>query len=234
MWLSARPLHSKVIWVSASIFTVWIHYAVDPGKRVYLKPLTGQSQLHLPVDSGTLLNDSHLLFLALLPQTATLRPYLNAVRDTLQAALCLENFSSQVVERHNKPEVEVRWVLHRNFECDFGAIKTEQRIWVFSSSCPRTDCVTDNDLCVFVPLLGVVKSCSSSLWSSAVTTRRKFWLRAPSTPSGSASLSSRSVRLPMGAIGYVFKPWYKTDCCLAISDSSDCCKDQSCICNPDS
>ncbi|CAL8336202.1 unnamed protein product [Merluccius merluccius] len=39
---------------------------------------------------------------------ATLRPYLNAVRATLQAALCLENFSSQVVERHNKPEVEVR------------------------------------------------------------------------------------------------------------------------------
>ncbi|CAN0002539.1 unnamed protein product [Lampetra planeri] len=41
-------------------------------------------------------------------QTATLRPYLNAVRATLQATLCLENFSSQVVERHNKPEVEVR------------------------------------------------------------------------------------------------------------------------------
>uniref|UniRef100_A0A8C8FFH8 Actin-related protein 2/3 complex subunit 4 n=1 Tax=Oncorhynchus tshawytscha TaxID=74940 RepID=A0A8C8FFH8_ONCTS len=41
-------------------------------------------------------------------ETATLRPYLNAVRATLQAALCLENFSSQVVERHNKPEVEVR------------------------------------------------------------------------------------------------------------------------------
>uniref|UniRef100_A0ABI7WYR9 Actin related protein 2/3 complex subunit 4 n=1 Tax=Felis catus TaxID=9685 RepID=A0ABI7WYR9_FELCA len=41
-------------------------------------------------------------------QTATLRPYLSAVRATLQAALCLENFSSQVVERHNKPEVEVR------------------------------------------------------------------------------------------------------------------------------
>ncbi|XP_038551919.1 actin-related protein 2/3 complex subunit 4 [Micropterus salmoides] len=40
--------------------------------------------------------------------TATLRPYLNAVRATLQAALCLESFSSQVVERHNKPEVEVR------------------------------------------------------------------------------------------------------------------------------
>lgn len=39
---------------------------------------------------------------------ATLRPYLYAVRHTLTAALCLENFSSQVVERHNKPEVEVR------------------------------------------------------------------------------------------------------------------------------
>lgn len=46
--------------------------------------------------------------LGLFLQTATLRPYLSAVRATLQAALCLENFSSQVVERHNKPEVEVR------------------------------------------------------------------------------------------------------------------------------
>ena len=41
-------------------------------------------------------------------QSATLKPYLNAVRHTLTAAMCLESFSSQVVERHNKPEVEVR------------------------------------------------------------------------------------------------------------------------------
>ncbi|CAD6571188.1 MAG: Arp complex subunit [Tremellales sp. Tagirdzhanova-0007] len=41
-------------------------------------------------------------------QSNTLRPYLNAVRSTLTAALTLENFSSQVVERHNKPEVEAR------------------------------------------------------------------------------------------------------------------------------
>uniref|UniRef100_A0A2K5SAS1 Actin-related protein 2/3 complex subunit 4 n=1 Tax=Cebus imitator TaxID=2715852 RepID=A0A2K5SAS1_CEBIM len=34
--------------------------------------------------------------------SATLRPYLSAMRATLRAALCLENFSSQV------PEVEVR------------------------------------------------------------------------------------------------------------------------------
>jgi len=39
--------------------------------------------------------------------SATLKPYLTAVRSTLTAALCVENFSSQVVERHNKPEVEV-------------------------------------------------------------------------------------------------------------------------------
>ncbi|KNE66886.1 hypothetical protein AMAG_13825 [Allomyces macrogynus ATCC 38327] len=38
----------------------------------------------------------------------TLRPYLTAVRSTLKAAMCLENFASQVVERHNKPEVEAR------------------------------------------------------------------------------------------------------------------------------
>jgi len=40
--------------------------------------------------------------------SATLKPYLTAVRHTLNAALCLQNFSSQVVERHNKPEIEVR------------------------------------------------------------------------------------------------------------------------------
>jgi actin related protein 2/3 complex subunit 4 len=39
---------------------------------------------------------------------ATLKPYLSAVRSTLEAAMCLENFNSQIVERHNKPEVEIR------------------------------------------------------------------------------------------------------------------------------
>ncbi|CAG0916190.1 unnamed protein product [Notodromas monacha] len=39
---------------------------------------------------------------------ATLQPYLNAVRHTLTAAICVGDFSSQVVERHNKPEVEVK------------------------------------------------------------------------------------------------------------------------------
>ena len=31
---------------------------------------------------------------------------MNAVRATLEAALCIQNFASQEVERHNKPEVE--------------------------------------------------------------------------------------------------------------------------------
>jgi actin related protein 2/3 complex subunit 4 len=40
--------------------------------------------------------------------SSTLKPYLTAVRRTLEAAVCLVNFNSQVIERHNKPEVEVR------------------------------------------------------------------------------------------------------------------------------
>ena len=56
----------------------------------------------------------------------------------------------------------------------------------------------------FCPLSGVVKSCSSSLWSSAVTIRRRSWSRAPSTLSESASLSSRWVS------GCQFRPWFKT------------------------
>ncbi|KAI6222213.1 Actin-related protein 2/3 complex subunit 4 [Aphelenchoides besseyi] len=40
--------------------------------------------------------------------STTLQPYLDTIRRTLEASLCLENFTSQVVERHNKPEVEVR------------------------------------------------------------------------------------------------------------------------------
>jgi actin related protein 2/3 complex, subunit 4 len=37
-----------------------------------------------------------------------LKPYLDAVEHTLIAALNIRNFPSQVVERHNKPEAEVR------------------------------------------------------------------------------------------------------------------------------
>ncbi|XP_022296515.2 actin-related protein 2/3 complex subunit 4-like [Crassostrea virginica] len=40
--------------------------------------------------------------------SATLKPYLDAIRHTLTAEFCLQHFDSQVVERHNKPEVEVK------------------------------------------------------------------------------------------------------------------------------
>lgn len=43
--------------------------------------------------------------------SGALKPYLDAVRATLLVATCLRNFPSQNVERHNKPEVEVRLVL---------------------------------------------------------------------------------------------------------------------------
>lgn len=42
------------------------------------------------------------------PQSQSLRPYLQAVRSSLTAALCLSNFASQTAERHNVPEVEAR------------------------------------------------------------------------------------------------------------------------------
>merc|ERR1711992_129084 len=37
-----------------------------------------------------------------------LNSYLICVKRTLEAAMCVENFSSQKVERHNKPEIEVQ------------------------------------------------------------------------------------------------------------------------------
>ena len=37
------------------------------------------------------------------------KAYLDAIKQTLTAVLCLRNFASQKIERHNKPEVEVRF-----------------------------------------------------------------------------------------------------------------------------
>ncbi|XP_014512176.1 actin-related protein 2/3 complex subunit 4 isoform X2 [Vigna umbellata] len=39
---------------------------------------------------------------------STLRLYLTCIRNTLEAAMCLQNFPCQEVERHNKPEVELK------------------------------------------------------------------------------------------------------------------------------
>ncbi|ODV91926.1 hypothetical protein CANCADRAFT_512 [Tortispora caseinolytica NRRL Y-17796] len=38
----------------------------------------------------------------------SLRPYLQCVRQSLGGALCLEDFASEIVERHNVPEVEAQ------------------------------------------------------------------------------------------------------------------------------
>lgn len=38
--------------------------------------------------------------------TGPLALYLSAIKKSLQAALCVRNFASQDVERHNKPEIE--------------------------------------------------------------------------------------------------------------------------------
>lgn len=41
-------------------------------------------------------------------QSQSLRPYLQCVRSSLTAALCLSNFASQTSERHNVPEIEAQ------------------------------------------------------------------------------------------------------------------------------
>ncbi|KAI3826638.1 hypothetical protein L1987_00688 [Smallanthus sonchifolius] len=39
---------------------------------------------------------------------SSVRLYLTCIRNTLEAAMCLQNFPCQEVERHNKPEVEMK------------------------------------------------------------------------------------------------------------------------------
>jgi hypothetical protein len=64
---------------------------------------------YVGVDSFKSLQKVHQNGIRYLTQSNTLRPYLAAVRSTLTAAMCLENFASQNVERHNKPEIEARF-----------------------------------------------------------------------------------------------------------------------------
>ncbi|KAF1867823.1 hypothetical protein Lal_00018364 [Lupinus albus] len=40
--------------------------------------------------------------------SSTSRLYLTCIRNTLEASMCLQNFPCQEVERHNKPEVELK------------------------------------------------------------------------------------------------------------------------------
>lgn len=52
---------------------------------------------------------SHLLDVCRCSQANTLEPFLQCVRTSLDAALCLRTQPSQNVERHNQPEVETRY-----------------------------------------------------------------------------------------------------------------------------
>ncbi len=36
------------------------------------------------------------------------KSYLNAIKSTLHATICIQNFESKVTERQNKPEVEIK------------------------------------------------------------------------------------------------------------------------------
>ena len=42
------------------------------------------------------------------PDNTPLSQYLKTIRLELERSLCLRNFASQIIERHNKPEVEIR------------------------------------------------------------------------------------------------------------------------------
>jgi len=53
----------------------------------------------------------YLTLISAPPQTTTIKPYTNCIRATISAAMCIENFASQIIERHNKPEVEAKCVI---------------------------------------------------------------------------------------------------------------------------
>uniref|UniRef100_A0A7S1KMZ3 Actin-related protein 2/3 complex subunit 4 n=1 Tax=Percolomonas cosmopolitus TaxID=63605 RepID=A0A7S1KMZ3_9EUKA len=40
--------------------------------------------------------------------STALGPYIETIRKSLTAALCIQNHASQIVERHNKPEIEAQ------------------------------------------------------------------------------------------------------------------------------
>ena len=37
----------------------------------------------------------------------TIKGYIDAIEKTLESVLCLRNFPSELVEKHNKPEIEM-------------------------------------------------------------------------------------------------------------------------------
>ncbi|KAF7837002.1 Actin-related protein 2/3 complex subunit 4 [Senna tora] len=58
-------------------------------------------------------------------QASTLRLYLTCIRNTLEAAMCLQNFPCQEVERHNKPEVELKTSPELLLNPNYKALKSD-------------------------------------------------------------------------------------------------------------
>ncbi|XP_028759561.1 actin-related protein 2/3 complex subunit 4 [Neltuma alba] len=76
-------------------------------ESVFARPLiiAGSSFIHGRIEDCRLLSPLNPLFSHM---ASTLRLYLTCIRNTLEAAMCLQNFPCQEVERHNKPEVELK------------------------------------------------------------------------------------------------------------------------------
>ena len=88
------------MWRSARIYTMVM--VVSRGVVLMVLPMHVQSQ-------GCRSEHTHadlILPRYILPTKANaLKTYLQCIKVTLEAALCIRNFPSQQVERHNKPEI---------------------------------------------------------------------------------------------------------------------------------
>ncbi|KAF3623348.1 Actin-related protein 2/3 complex subunit 4 [Capsicum annuum] len=72
------------------------------------KELSNKPTLAQLVERRTVVVAEILRSLVRIRQANPLRLYLTCIRNTLEAAMCLQNFPCQEVERHNKPEVELK------------------------------------------------------------------------------------------------------------------------------
>ena len=45
--------------------------------------------------------------------------YLNDVKNSLLKSMCVQHFSSQTVERHSKPEIEIKYKQKHNINYNF-------------------------------------------------------------------------------------------------------------------
>jgi actin related protein 2/3 complex, subunit 4 len=94
-----------------------------------------------------------LLFYKIL-QANALKPYLDACKTTLTAAACLRNFPSQTVERHNKPEVEIRYfaVFLQTLLMHFGGRGNKELLLQ-----PLVISRTENEKCLIEPSINSVR-----------------------------------------------------------------------------